>query len=235
MKRLPQALKAEVAAKLSACHISNALFEAELLLAHFLSISKTDLLRNGEREMDEDALKLLFDGVEKRCGYYPLQYIFGLWEFYGYPFFVDEKVLIPRADTETLVDAVLENVLIGEKGMDFLDLCCGSGCIGIALAKKHPIKSALFCDNSKAALETAQKNAALNNVGGVCKFLLLDALTSHPMKHTFDFIVCNPPYLTKEDMENLQPEVSFEPKEAFSAAMTLYNFTEPFLKIMRRL
>lgn len=208
-----QEIKREIAIRLSSRQIKNASHEAELLIFHFLSLSRTGLVGNGPFEPDGKALAALYAAVEKRYSGYPLQYILGSWEFYGYPFYVDERVLIPRPDSETLVEAVLAEYR-GKENLSLLDLCCGSGCIGIALARKLQAGRALLCDNSPEALKVARKNAFLNGLEKICECIPLDALSTAPFANRFDLILCNPPYLTGEDMKNLQTEVSFEPKEA---------------------
>lgn len=159
-------------------------------------------------------LKNEFLGLCKRRGAgEPLQYLIGEWEFYGFTFKVGEGVLIPRQDTETLIETLKEK-FGGKSSLTVTDLCAGSGCIGITLGKVLNTKDLYCVENSERAFGFLQENIKLNN--SEIKAVLGDVLA----EQTFgkipqsDIIVCNPPYLTKEDMENLQTEVSFEPKEA---------------------
>ncbi len=182
-------------------------FEARELVRFVTGLSPEYALLHGISQKDEQRLTEL---AEKRASGYPLQYIIGEWEFMGLPFKVKENVLIPRADTETLVEEALK---VFKKGDSILDLCCGCGCIGISLAKLKDCKVTAL-DLSQDAVSLTKENAALN---GVDITVLQGDLFEMPVSGEFDGIVCNPPYLTKEDMENLQKEVKYEP------ALALYG------------
>lgn len=152
--------------------------------------------------------------VKKRSEGYPLQYLLGQWEFYGYPFKVNENVLIPRADTELIIENVLEicrkNNLTSPK---IADLCSGSGCIAITLKKQIPFAEVYAMEISKKAVEIIHSNAVLNNVEiNIFNDDVLNPETENlPI---FDIIVSNPPYLTQQEMDTLQKEVTFEPSLA---------------------
>ena len=143
----------------------------------------------------------------------PLQYLIGEWEFYGLPFKVGEGVLIPRQDTETLVDVVLKKAP-KDRALTVIDLCCGSGCIAVALEKKLNCERVLGVELSDAAFEYLKQNIALNDskVEAV-KGDVTDAETAEKLPLA-DIITANPPYLTGEDMKVLQREVTFEPSGA---------------------
>lgn len=153
--------------------------------------------------------------VKKRSEGYPLQYLLGEWEFYGYPFKVGEGVLIPRPDTETLVEQVLElcrrNGLTSPK---IADLCSGSGCIAVTLKKELPSAEVYAVEVSEAALSYLRRNAELNEAD--VRIIAGDVLKKETAKGLsgLDIIVCNPPYLTAEDMRSLQREVACEPAGA---------------------
>lgn len=147
--------------------------------------------------------------AEKRAEGMPLQYIFGKWEFYGYEFFVGEGVLIPRPETELIVDIAVKNL---NKNSLILDLCSGSGCIPVACAKEIGCK-AYAVELYEKAFGYLEKNIAHNNVDVTA--VLGDTMdNSHFSGITFDAVFSNPPYLTAEEMENLQREVKFEPETA---------------------
>lgn len=152
------------------------------------------------KEKREQALKRRLNGE-------PLQYILGEWEFYGLPFFVGEGVLIPRPDTETLIDAVLPLI---NKNSDVLDLCSGSGAIAVTLKKLTGARVTAL-EKSPDAVKYLTKNAKLNNTK-------IDIITADIFKFTplqkYDLITANPPYIKTGDIDSLQKEVLKEPIEA---------------------
>lgn len=186
-------------------------FEAEQLLRG-AGIDKLTLIAEPEREISDVISAEINRRLLRRLSGEPLQYILGEWEFYGLPFCVGEGVLIPRADTETLVEVAVR--FLKDRGgseRKTLDLCAGSGCIGIALAKT--VNADVTCvERSPAAFEYLEKNAARNNVSA--ELILGDVLEAPTVAGEYDLIVSNPPYLTAEDMRSLQKEVRFEPEAA---------------------
>ena len=152
--------------------------------------------------------------VKKRSEGYPLQYLLGQWEFYGYPFKVNENVLIPRADTELIIENVLEICRKNNlKSPKIADLCSGSGCIAITLKKQIPSAEVYAMEISEKAVEIIHSNAVLNNV----EINILNDDVLNPKTENlpiFDIIVSNPPYLTQQEMDTLQKEVTFEPSLA---------------------
>lgn len=188
-------------------------FEAGELLKFVCNVTNSDLLL-GEKSVTKEQLETLQNMLQKRKSGYPLQYIIGEWEFYGFPFFVGEGVLIPRADTEVLVNTALDYAK-GKQNLKIIDLCSGSGCIAITLKKLLPDSRVFALEKSEAAIQFLKKNINKNDVE--ITFLQDDALNPQTMESDFDIIVSNPPYLTKQDMQSLQKEVSFEP------AMALYG------------
>ena len=161
----------------------------------------------------------------------PLQYLLGEWEFYGLPFYVGEGVLIPRQDTETLVDKVLSLELSGAPKI--ADLCSGSGCIGITLCKKIPHSDVTAIEISEKAVGYINKNNRRN--GTFMRLVQGDVLNrkTADMFEGLDVIVCNPPYLTQKDMETLQTEVKHEPSKALFGGkdgLDLYRGITPLWK-----
>ena len=154
-----------------------------------------------------------FEYCERRKKGEPLQYIIGEWEFYGITFKVGEGVLIPRQDTETVVETVIKK-MSGKENLVLTDLCSGSGCIAVSLEKNLSCKKVICVEKSDKAAEYLAENIKLNNsCAEVVKGDVLDDSTAEKLPAA-DIIVCNPPYLTAEDMKNLQKEVSFEPETA---------------------
>ena len=194
--------------------IENADIELNELLGHVLKTDWrsglfSDLLDKTADACDEKEFDML---CKRRINGEPLQYILGEWEFYGKPIKVGKGVLIPRQDTETLVDIVKQKIK-GKNNLTLIDLCSGSGCIAVALAGDE-FKDIYCVEKSPEAFKYLVENIKLNSCNA--KAVLDDVLEqrvidSMPMA---DVITCNPPYLTQDDMENLQKEVGFEPSDA---------------------
>ncbi len=151
----------------------------------------------------------------------PLQYLLGEWEFFGLPFAVGEGVLIPRPDTETLVETGL-SLLRGTVSPAIADLCAGSGCVGIALASQRPDATVYALERSEQAFGYLQTNIGKNHAQGV-RALLGDAL-SPPVLPPLDCVVSNPPYIPRCEMETLQPQVKHEPRMALFGGEDGYDF-----------
>lgn len=147
--------------------------------------------------------------VEKRKQNYPLQYIFGKWEFYGLELFVDESALIPRFETEILVDEILK---LDCKKDKILDIGCGSGAISLALADNLRKSQIYGIDISKEAINLSKRNKEKLNLKNV-KFYESD-IFSNVKEKNFDIIVSNPPYIDDADVKTLEKELSFEPQNA---------------------
>ncbi len=193
------------AAKLLA---ENARFEAELIVMNVLGISRSELVLHGKSEVTADEHEKIIKFANRRKSGEPLQYILGECEFMSLQFSVSPGVLIPRADTETLVETVIENC---EDSMKVIDICSGSGCIGISIA--HYVKDILvdMVDISDKAVETAKKNIAANGVGERVKVKKMDILNEYPLEK-YDIAVSNPPYIETEVIDTLQTEVKdYEP------------------------
>lgn len=194
----------------------NAQFDAEQLLMKFCGITRNDMLLFPALDVAEEQVGAVLDAVSRRNSGEPLQYILGEWEFYGLPFYVGEGVLIPRQDTETIAELALSYAK-ERKSADFLaaDLCAGSGCIGITLAKLAGVPVKLL-ELSEQALMYLRRNIGLNSVQGLCGALRADVLSQETAESLppLDLIVTNPPYLTAQDMRELQTEVTHEPETA---------------------
>ena len=182
--------------------------EARRLLAQAAGYSDAELIGRFYLYANEDTERKASELLSRRLSGEPLAYIAGSWDFYGLKMIVNPSVLIPRMDTETLVFTALE-LLRGETSEPrILDLCCGSGCIGVALAHEMPSARVYLADISPEALSVARKNVALHRLGNRCVCMDADALSPPPLRMSgFDMIACNPPYITAEEMETLDPSV----------------------------
>lgn len=207
-------LKALLRKRLTEYGVENAGFEAEqILLAS--GIPKNAVLWEPRECASEEQFQKAVKMLDKRCSGYPLQYLIGEWSFYALDLKVGEGVLIPRQDTETLTE--LADEFLRKRPPDkrcVLDLCAGSGCIGISLAR-FCAAEVMCVEKSQAAFPYLEENIKLNNVSGRVTAVNADIFEiSFDELGKFDAIVSNPPYLTKTETENLQKEVTFEPKEA---------------------
>ena len=188
--------------------IADAALDALLLLEHVTGLERNGMLLHGREDVPADKKDVYLELVRKRACHVPLQHITGHQEFMGLDFAVNEHVLVPRQDTECLVE---EAMLYIEDGMKVLDLCTGSGCIIISLAKYKNGLDAVGCDISVEALKLAADNAAKNGVD--VKFLSGDLYEA--VDGRFDVIVSNPPYIRTGVIEGLMEEVrDHEPRIA---------------------
>ena len=189
-----------IAKRLAAVAGEDAQLEAKFLL-------QANGFHSPYQELSETDARALDPLIERRLAGEPLAYILGEWEFYGLPFYVDRTVLIPRPDTECLVEAALK--LLDAEHNRVLDLCCGSGCIGIALAACGGAK-VTASDISADALDMTERNARRNGVSlELIRSDFLDEIDGE-----FDLIVCNSPYLTRADMDGRDASLRYEPELA---------------------
>jgi len=195
----------------------NPRLNAELLLCHVLKIERVQLYLQFDRRLLQGELSEYRELVRRRSQNEPLQYLTGHTEFMGLPFEVSSSVLIPRPETELLVETALE-ILVGmEKNpVQIWDIGTGSGCIAISIAAQCRNCELLATDISEQALHLAEKNADRNRVDGRIRFEVHDVLNDPvPNGVEVDMLVSNPPYVTAEEYDGLQPEiVKFEPKLA---------------------
>ena len=180
-------------------------FEARLLLAHCLGVNRTYLITHDRDELSEELLRDYKDCVSKRFKGMPVPYICGHQEFYGRSFDVTPDVLIPRPDTETLIDFILQQCPKNQP-MTLIDLGTGSGCIAVTLALENPKLTVSATDISTKALSIARQNA--QKLGAAVTFYEGSWFDAVPEFSRFDIIVSNPPYIHREDehLQNLQYE-----------------------------
>ena len=204
-------------------NVENARLDAEYIFAYVLGVKRVSLILNFDEEISEENKNLIRQYIVRRGKYRePLQYIVKEWEFYGYPIKVDERVLIPRQDTEILVEQCIY-LMKERENPKILDIGTGSGAISIALAKELPESEVLGLDISDDALKMAVVNRELNNVSNL-KFLKSDVF-QHVKEKNYDLIVSNPPYIPVEEYDELMPEVKkYEPRMALTDGGDGYYF-----------
>lgn len=183
-------------------------FEVSVMLEDILGLPKMAEMLMSDSVLKTEQEEVFLSAAEKRAGGYPLQYIIGNWEFYGRKFYVGEGVLIPRPETELLCDFVLK-YFSRSMPPKVIDLCSGSGCIAITVAKELSGADVTALELYDGAFEYLSRNNALH--GNCVKTVKGDALEAFG---EFDCIVSNPPYITGEEMLELQKEVTFEPETA---------------------
>lgn len=201
--------------KLSSEKITDAKIDARLLLEYACKTDRNTLFLNGDMEVSEEQVQIYFELIEKRGKHIPLQHLTGEQNFMGLTFKVNENVLIPRQDTECLVEIVLKHL---HDGMKILDMCTGSGCILISLLHYSNDCVGVGVDLSEAALKVAAHNAAVLGSNGITDAMDITFLQSNLFEKVdgkFDIIVSNPPYIKTEVIKTLMPEVrNFEPMMA---------------------
>ena len=197
-------------------------FWARNLLCHVSGKTNEQILANREMYAGEQVCEAMDQAVSRVLAGEPLAYVLGQWEFFGLPIIVTPDVLIPRDDTCAVTELAIKYALFLDAAPRILDLCCGSGCIGIALASRIKDGRITCADLSKEALAVTKKNITLNKMTGRVSCMQADAMAEpSAFLGKFDMIVSNPPYITKGEMEVLPASVKdFEPH------MALYGGTD---------
>ena len=198
--------------------------EAELVYSHVLNCDRLSLYLNKEACLDRNKSAQVLWILSRRITGEPLQYILGSTEFMGLEFKVDKRALIPRPETEILVESAIEQLrAMGKISPKILDLGTGSGCIAVSIAKLFPRAVIWASDISTQALELAKQNACLHNVA--IKFLRADLFRGQEIKkEKFDLIISNPPYISIKQLSSLAKEISFEPTLALEAGIDGLDF-----------
>ena len=189
---------------------------ARNLLCKASGKSQEEILANRDLYATEDVCREMERNVQRLLRGEPLAYVLGEWEFYGLPLYVTEDVLIPRDDTCAVAELAISKALFLDQDPRILDLCCGSGCIGLAIASRVKDARVTLADISKEALAVAKRNIQRNRLGGRVSTFQADArVPGSSFLGKFDMIVSNPPYVTAQEMTELPHSVrDFEPEMA---------------------
>ena len=206
-------------------NIDEPVLKARILLANILNKSKEYLLIHETDILSKDIIEIYIKDITKLCSCIPLQYIINKQEFMGLDFYVDKNVLIPQPDTEILVEEVI-NIIKKENKFKILDLCTGSGAIGICIAKFIKNSKVILSDVSSQALKVAKKNSDV--ILGKENIKIIESNLFENIEDKFDIIVSNPPYIKSNVIKTLAKEVQNEPKLALDGG-------KDGLKIYRRI
>lgn len=189
---------------------------ARMLICHVTGKDQAQFLAERDLYAPEDVVKGVHAGLERLLKGEPIAYILGQWEFYGLPLRITPDVLIPRDDTCAVAELAIRQALFLDQNPRILDLCCGSGCIGLAIAKRVKDARVTLADLSQNALTIARENTAMHKMGGRVRCVRVDAMQpASTFLGKFDLIVSNPPYVTAEEMKELPVSVrDYEPHMA---------------------
>jgi len=219
----PRRLLTQAIEQLQSCGCATPRLDAELLLAHSLGKDRSWLIAHAGDELDANLEHAFHSLLARRVRREPLAYITGEKEFWSRPFHVTPHVLIPRPETEHLIEAVCAHFPDRQAPLRFCDIGTGSGCIAITLACEYPQAQVTATDISAEALAVARGNAECHSVGKRINFIqgdLFAALRGGQTKAgattSFDAIISNPPYVGEQEMSGLEPELDFEPRRALS-------------------
>lgn len=205
----------EASAALEAAGIAEAQLEARSLLGFAIGADRTYLLTNPHTDVSADKESRFRDFLARRCAREPFQHITGVQEFYGLDFRVTPDVLIPRPETEVLVEAAV-GFLKGKETPTFAEVGVGSGCISVSILHSVPSASAIGLEISEAAMEIASENAMRHGVLSRLELRLSDVFSALTVEK-FDLIASNPPYIPLKEFAGLQPEVrNFDPRQALT-------------------
>lgn len=212
--------------KLSECSIDNSENEAYIILEKALNLSRTELILRFNEEIDDSAVDFALSSADKRVNGIPVQYCIGEWDFYGETYKVGKGVLIPRPETEELCEIVIDELKRIENPT-VIDLCSGSGCIGLTIKKNVPSSKVFMVEKSREALEYLIQNASHICPDEFVSIVNGDVLKPDSFDETFDkadLIVSNPPYIITSELDSLQKEVQFEPEMALDGGEDGYLF-----------
>ena len=227
-------------ARLRKAGIDAAQLEARELLCYASDKSREQLYRDMSLYVSAELERRVEELVQRRLAGEPVAYIVGEWEFYGLPLDISSDVLIPRSDTEVLAERAILRARAAGEGARVLDLCAGSGCVGLAVAANVPACRVVLGELSEGALRVCKQNVRRNNLNARVTCLSVDAMEPPPAAlWDFDVVVCNPPYIPSGDIAGLDISVrDYEPREALDGGpdgLDFYRAIAPKWKSALRL
>ena len=202
--------------KLKAAGVEAAQLEARELVCFAAGKNREQFFRDMSLYASDEVEAKVAELMNRRLAGEPVAYLIGEWEFYGLPLDISREVLIPRADTEVLAEQAILAARAAGEGARVLDLCAGSGCVGLAVAANAPNCRAVLADVSEEALKICRQNIRRNDLNARVTCVQADARQAPPaMLWDFDVIACNPPYIPTGDIDGLDPSVrDYEPRLA---------------------
>lgn len=203
----------DIRRQLKAAGVENAQVEARELVCYATDKSREQFVKDMGLYVVDSMERRIRDLVNRRLAGEPVAYIIGEWEFYGLPLDITSDVLVPRIDTEVLADQAIAHARTVGEGVRVLDLCAGSGCVGIAVAANVPQGRVVLCDISEGALRLCKQNVRRNGLTSQVSCLMADAMQQpDSLLWDFDVIACNPPYIPTGDIQGLDVSVkNYEP------------------------
>ncbi len=214
--------------KLKTAGIEDSVFEAKIIIKHITGLTNTEILTEYTKELTEFQQNNLTAIIRQREIRYPLQYILGEWAFYKYKFKVGTGVLTPRSDTEILVEECVK-FLADKPKARIIDLCSGSGCIGISLACDYPDSAVVLLEKYPEAMRYIEQNVKFNEAYNTMN-VLGDIFEGTANEGEYDLIVSNPPYIPPCEMDTVSPETKFEPQEALLGGEDGLDFYRAIIK-----
>jgi len=224
-----QQILSKASSQLKLKNIKSSKLDSELLLAKTLDVSREEILLNLDKKINHSDLKKYNFYINLRNQYKPISYIINYKFFWKYKFFVDKDVLIPRPETELIIEQILK-ILPKKSEKNILEIGTGSGCIAVSLIKERPKCRIVAIDKSLKAIKVARKNAEIHQVGKKVNFLNIDI--DKYFGNKYDLIVSNPPYIANSKLLSLDMDVKlYEPKIALSGG---FSGLEIFFKIINK-
>lgn len=210
-------------------NIKTAKIDSELILANLLKVSRIDLITKQNLNLSKDQIDLYNNLIERRKKKEPVAYIFNKREFWNENYYVDKRVLIPRPETEIIIEMLLKKIFNKLKTLQILDIGCGSGCLLISCLKEFSKSKGTGVDISSSAIEVANINIKQNQLNSRARLIKKDLFKLN-LKNKFDIIISNPPYLTNSSYAKLDSDIKFyEPKRALVAGVDGLKFYEKII------
>ena len=212
-------------------NIKTAKIDSELILANLLKVSRIDLITKQNLNLSKDQIDLYNNLIERRKKKEPVAYIFNKREFWNENYYVDKRVLIPRPETEIIIEMLLKKIINKLKTLQILDIGCGSGCLLISCLKEFSKSKGTGVDICSSAIEVANINIKQNQLNSRARLIKKDLFKLN-LKNKFDIIISNPPYLTNSSYAKLDSDIKFyEPKRALVAGVDGLKFYEKIISI----